>query len=271
MIQFDQNTCIHCGRCAYDCFPHAITMENGAPVLAAPGSCIGCGHCIAICPVEAVRDPALPGDDIAPVCPAGDPKALLSRMRSRRSCRHYKENAPVTEQELSLLLSAARACPTAKNLQGTRYIAVRESIPQLLDAALEGLGLVGQDQLRTAADPGELRRANNFIAWAKTRETDKTFDPLFFHAPLLLMFVADKSDPRDAAGAAAYTELMAAQLGLGCLYSGYFTACAAGSPKIRELLHLKDNEQVVRCLVLGHPDVKFPRTAPRRPVDLTTM
>lgn len=271
MIQIDPNSCIHCGKCAYDCFPHAITMENGAPILSTPGNCIGCGHCIAICPAAAIEDPALPGDDIIPVCPAGDPNALLSRMRSRRSCRHYQAHRPVTEQELGFLLSAARACPTAKNLQGTRYIAVREAIPQLLDAALEGLCQVGKAQLRTATDPGEIRRANNFIAWAEARTADHTFDPLFFHAPLLLLFVGDKADPRDAAGAAAYAELMAAQLGLGCLYSGYFTACAAGSPKIRALLKLRDHEQVVRCLVLGHPDVKFRRTAPRRSVDLTTI
>ena len=170
-----------------------------------------------------------------------------------------------------MLLSAARACPTAKNLQGTRYISVTKSIPALLDAALDGLGYVGAMQLKTATDPGELRRARNFIAWQQLRREDKTFDPLFFHAPQLLMFVSDKGDVRDAAAAAAYAELMAAQIGLGCLYSGYFTACCAGSRDIQNMLKLKDSEQVVRCLVLGHPDVQFRRTAPRKPVFLTEL
>ena len=31
------------------------------------------------------------------------------------------------------------------------------------------------------------------------------------------------------------------------------------------------NEQVVRCLVLGHPDIKFRRTAPRKPISLTEL
>ena len=81
----------------------------------------------------------------------------------------------------------------------------------------------------------------------------------------------DQETARDAAGAAAYTELMAASLGLGCLYSGYFPACAAGSREIHEMLGLKDSEQVVRCLVLGWPDIRFRRTAPRKTPDLTRI
>lgn len=270
MIQFDRNKCISCGKCAWDCFPGAITMGNGTPALAAPESCIGCGHCVAICPVEAVSEDTLPGDDIVPIQFSVASKTLLDLMRSRRSCRHFREE-PISERELNMLISAARACPTAKNLQSTRYIAVTEAIPALLDMALEALGAVGQMQLKTAAAPDELRRAKNFIAWAEHRKQDKTFDPLFFHASLLLLFVSDKQEARDAAGAAAYTELMAASLGLGCLYSGYFTACAAGSEALRRFLSISDHEQVARCLVLGHPSVQFQRTAPRKPVELTSM
>lgn len=270
MIQFDPSRCIGCGQCAWDCFPGAITIEHKIPTLTASENCIGCGHCIAVCPVGAVSDPALPSDDIQPTTKERNPEALLSAMRSRRSCRHYTE-APVTQQELSMLLQAARACPTAKNLQSTRYISVTKGIPALLDAALDALGHVGAMQLQTAADSGELRRARNFIAWQQQRKEDKGFDPLFFHAPQLLMFVSDQGDVRDAAAAAAYTELMAAQLGLGCLYSGYFTACCAGSEPIRAMLGLQQNEQVVRCLVLGHPGIQFRRTAPRKPVSLTEL
>ena len=195
---------------------------------------------------------------------------LLDLMRSRRSCRHFRPD-PVPEEVLQTLLEAARACPTAKNLQATRYIAVTDAIPALLDSALEALGKVGEVQIKTATAPDERRRAENFLRWRETRRNEKTFDPLFFHAPLLLLFVSEQETARDAAGAAAYTELMAASLGLGCLYSGYFTACAAGSREIHEMLGLKDSEQVVRCLVLGWPDIRFRRTAPRKTPDLTRI
>ncbi len=270
MIQIDPTRCIGCGLCVGDCFPAALSMEDGNAQLAAPENCIGCGHCIAICPQGAVTDPALPTDDIGPLTKFRAPMELLGLMRSRRSCRHYKAE-PVAPELTNALLAAARACPTAKNLQDTRYILVREKIPVLLDAALTALGNVGLAQKSTATAPDELRRAENFIRWAQLRQEDKTFDPLFFHAPLLMLFVSGRGDPRDAAAAASYAEIMAAALGLGCLYSGYFTACAAGNAEIADILGLAPREQVVRCLVLGHPDVRFQRTAPRKAPAITEL
>jgi nitroreductase len=108
-----------------------------------------------------------------------------------------------------------------------------------------------------------VRRAQNFLTWEQQVREDPDFDPLFFHAPLLILLVSDAEGARDAAAAAAYMELLAHTLGLGCLYSGYFCA-AAGDPAIRERLGLPEGRQVTRCLVLGWPDIKFRRSVPRK-------
>ena len=269
MIQIDLAKCIGCGRCKSDCFPGAIAMEETA-VFSHPEACIGCGHCIAVCPVNAVRMDSVPGDDIVPCRNDVSPEDLLALMRSRRSCRHYRKE-PVPNEVLLQLLNAARSCPTAKNLQATRYIAVQEQIPALLDLALETLGDAGIRQLESASAPDEKRRAGNFIRWRERHLQDPGFDPLFFHAPLILLFISPKEAAHDAAGAAAYAELMAASMGLGCLFSGYFTACAAMSPAIRDVLGIAAGERVVRCLVLGYPDVSYFRTAPRQSPAITNL
>jgi nitroreductase/NAD-dependent dihydropyrimidine dehydrogenase PreA subunit len=270
MIQFDQTRCVGCGLCVEDCFPGALSLTDHKAALSAPDNCIGCGHCIAICPCNAVSEDALDMNAVVPVGEIPSAERLKMLMESRRSCRQFRQKT-VPEALLQQILDAARYCPTAKNLQQTRYISVTERIPALLDAALEALGAIGEKQLKTATEPGELRRAENFIRWAAQRREDNTFDPLFFGAPQLLMFVSQEPFARDTAAGAAYAELMAAALGLGCLYSGYFTACAAGSEKIQSLLGLQPGEQVVRCLVLGYPAVKYARTVPRNPADLTRM
>lgn len=270
LIKIDPTRCVGCGLCAHDCFPDALAFGDNKVVLATPENCIGCGHCIAICPQNAVSDDTLPLDDISPLTVFHQSEDLLGLMRSRRSCRHYTSE-PVSQTITEKLLAAARACPTAKNSQDTRYILVRKNIPKLLDAALATLGDLGLKQKATAAEPGELRRAENFIRWSELRMTDKTFDPLFFHAPLLMLFISDRGDPRDAAAAASYVELLASAMGLGCLYSGYFTACAAGNMEIANILGLSPQEQVVRCLVLGYPNVHFQRTAPRKALNITEL
>ena len=270
MIQIDQSRCIGCGLCVSDCFPGALTLEHHQAALTAPGNCIGCGHCIAVCPKNALTEDRLPMDDVQPVGAPVAPEALLSMMRSRRSCRHYQKE-PVPEALLQAMIGAARACPTAKNLQGTRYIAVTEGIPALLDEALRTVEALGRTQREVTEDPGEKRRAENFIRWAAQHREDSNFDPLFFGAPLLLLFVSETQNARDAAAAAADGELMAASQGLGCLYSGYFTACAGISREIPKLLGLRAHETVVRCLVLGYPNIKFQRTAPRKAPDITRL
>jgi nitroreductase/NAD-dependent dihydropyrimidine dehydrogenase PreA subunit len=264
MIQINPTVCVSCGACVNDCFPHALAMEGGGPVLAAPESCIGCGHCIAVCPVAAVSDTELDmGEVKTPTQPAVSPAALLEAMTFRRSCRHFKAQ-PVVDDVIAMLLEAGRRCPTAKNLQGTSYLVVRDRVADLRRDALHALGDAGRDMLENGCPPDMVRRAQNFLAWEQQVQADPDFDPLFFHAPLLILLVSDADGTRDAAAAAAYMELLAHTLGLGCLYSGYFCAAAAGDDRIRDRLALPEGRQVARCLVLGWPDIKFRRSVPRK-------
>lgn len=240
-------------------------MDGSKPVLSAPGSCIVCGHCIAVCPVNAVANDSLNMDEVREYIKGEyevDSERLLNLMKFRRSTRHFKPE-PVSDDDIRKLIDAGRWCPTAKNLQGTSYIVVREKIPELLEAALTRLEQFGQRILKTETDENELRRGRNFIRWLEEHRADAV-DPLFFHAPLLILVAAPSTGAYDAASAAAYMELQAAAMGLGCLYSGYFCVAADKNEKLLELLSLKEGQKIVRCLVIGYPDISFNRTVPRK-------
>jgi hypothetical protein len=64
-------------------------------------------------------------------------------------------------------------------------------------------------------------------------------------------------------------ELMTNALGLGTFFSGFFTLAAEGNESIRELLQIDENKQIVTCMIIGYPNVKYARTVPRKNADIS--
>lgn len=51
-IQFNSNSCIHCGSCSSVCYPGALIMDPGTRRLEFdPEQCIACELCIKACPL----------------------------------------------------------------------------------------------------------------------------------------------------------------------------------------------------------------------------
>ena len=75
---------------------------------------------------------------------------------------------------------------------------------------------------------------------------------------------AERAD--DAGLAAQNMELMAASLGLGVLFNGYLCRASEELPAVRAFLEAGE-KPLQMCLLLGRPDVSYPRTAPRMPGD----
>ena len=51
--------------------------------------------------------------------------------------------------------------------------------------------------------------------------------------------------------------------------SGFFVRAAEGNEKIMEFLGVKENKQIVTCMIIGYPDVKYLRTVPRKDSDIS--
>lgn len=97
VIKIDRERCIGCGMCKKDCAAHNIEMRNGMPYVITD-DCIQCGHCVAVCPKEAISiggyEEALP---VQTKETRLDPAQVLDVIRFRRTVRQFQDKAVPAE------------------------------------------------------------------------------------------------------------------------------------------------------------------------------
>lgn len=252
-IRINEEKCIGCGLCVNDCPNAHLFLENNKANPRENG-CIACGHCFAICPMNAVE---IDGYDCAddPVVSMAefDSEKLLSAMKSRRSIRHFTAQ-PIEEEKLQKILEAGRYCPTGANAQNVAYT------------------ILGSKQNEAESICVELFRKGKkigapFVDFLKRIEIT---DDFFFKGAPVVIVVSSKSGI-NAGLASSYMELMAYNLGLGVLYSGFFVACTKLSRKLRKLLLLPKGHEVISCIVIGYTDIKYQRIVPRKELQVKTL
>lgn len=211
-----------------------------------------CGHCFAICPQNAV---AISGFDDEPEAVAigrrVDSDTLLYQLKARRSMRHFTEE-DVSIDDIMQIIEAGRYTPTGSNKQDVSYVVLKDEIAEYERIAL-----------------AFLRKAKKVLDVFSSRfrgiEIDDDF--LFKKAPVAI--VIKSSSITDGALAASSMELMAQSMGLGVLYSGFFTKAAQSSGALKKKLGVASGEKVALTLVIGHPAMEYQRTAPKEKPAIT--
>lgn len=56
MMNVDKDTCLGCGACTGVCPVEAITLDADGKADIDKDTCIGCGACAGTCPVEAIAE-----------------------------------------------------------------------------------------------------------------------------------------------------------------------------------------------------------------------
>lgn len=264
MIQIDASRCVGCGACVADCFPENLFLEDG--VAHAHGACIECGHCFAVCPADAVDM----GDDyplrdvieFSDWQPEIDDDTLLAFIKSRRSIRRFRDEE-VPREVLTRVLDAGRFTPTGGNAQNVRYIVVQQELPAVKEMAWSGFDAVIEQM---AAQLGEGHLLIDTLHRLRDHHAaDANDDRLFFNAPVLLLVCSPA--PLNAGLAASSIELAAHACGLGVLYTGFVQRAIAGNPDLCARLAVKP-EEIVTCMLIGHPAVTYQRTAPRKSAEI---
>lgn len=271
MMNVNVEKCIGCGICVKDCFPKCIEIVD-AKAKINNIKCMKCGHCIAVCPKYAVSTDEYNMEDVKEYDEAEfkiEPETLLDFIKFRRTTRQFKRKDVETEKLLKII-EAGRFTQTGTNSQNVSYVVVKDNIEQLKEMTLENLKNRGEELLKNL-NPQTVPYKRYAQMWIKMyneyRENPMKNDKLFFNAPVLILVVSDSQ--LNAALASSNMELMTNAQGLGTFFSGFFAMAAQGNEKIRKLLGLEGNKEIVTCMVIGYPDVKYIRTVPRKDANIS--
>jgi nitroreductase/NAD-dependent dihydropyrimidine dehydrogenase PreA subunit len=285
----DHDSCNGCGLCVQVCPSKTITMLNGKAVVTGTYS-IACGHCEAVCPVDAIRVEALEHPfSLASATfdsrwlPHGefDTGQLVRLMLSRRSCRHYKDKE-IDREILEDLVKIGTTAPSGTNSQLWTFtiLSSRKEVVALGDQIARfyhGLNrMAGKSWLRFFSKIfggdalGEYYRSyfetvrEGLLLWDKEQ-----LDTLF-HGAVAAILVGGRntaSSPMEDALLASQNILLAAHcLGLGSCMVGFAVEPIKRDKQIRKILQIPDDESVYAVIALGYPAEKYAKTAHRKKI-----
>lgn len=253
MIIIDQERCIGCGLCVSDCVGYNLELRDNKA--AVKRGCIQCGHCVAICPVGAVSIPEYDMADVEAYDADSarlEPETLLRAIKFRRSIRDYKP-LKLTSEELDMLTQAGRYTATAKNVQDCCFVFVQDQLDELK-------ARVWADIETMQENTPDAEQLKPYFSFNRRRKKNPEDDFLFRNAPAALFVTSDW--PLNAGLAAQNMETMAVAMGLGMLYNGYLCRLVDANETLKSWLGL-EGKTIRACMLLGHPNRKFVRSAPR--------
>lgn len=271
MMNVDTQKCIGCAQCVKECFPGDIKMVDSKAKIRNI-TCFKCGHCIAVCPVNAISTDEYNMDDVAEYSKEKfdiEPENLLNFIKFRRSIRQFKAQDVETEK-LSKIIEAGRFTQTGSNMQDVSYIVVKDNLEKLKELTYESLKNIAEYMLAnlTPETAPYKRYAQMWISMHKQyHESFTKIDKLFFNAPSIIVVTANSNV--NGALASSNMELMTNALGLGTFFSGFFVRAAKENKEIMDLLEIPEGKEIVTCMVIGYPGVKYQRTVPRKDADIT--
>lgn len=294
ITNINQEACTKCNLCSYECPLRLFRIEDDNLNFHDPmESCIECGHCVAICPTNAIKYEFQKQDDS--VCYEADEfekintdnllKTMGHIMFKRRSVRKYKSKE-VSPKDIELIMEAMGRSPSASNKMHRKYYIYQQQT--LLNKLEDEVANYFADLLRKLTNPAILffqalsiknkrltfkEKFNNIKASNKgfyNSIVNKRYR-FFFNAPAVIVITAPDKISKlhkpfirpDAHTAATHGVLMAESLELGTCWIGFAEIALNKNSKAKMSLGIPKKEEVLAAFTVGHPDIKYQRIAPR--------
>lgn len=288
-VTVDREHCLGCGKCLAVCPERRIVMKDGRAYLQGQ-QCMECGHCRAACPEGAIHISSLQ-DDLGLETVSGseglivpgdyDCGRLVQLMRSRRSCRNYREET-VSLAVLHDLVKIGITAPSGTNSQGWNFtiLPTRSDVEALgaltarfyrrlnrlaRNPVLRFLAsMVGQHSLA-----GYYRRYYASVEQALDDWQQRGCDRLFHGAvaAIIVSGTQESSCPAEDCLLASENILLAAHaMGLGSCLIGFVVEAMARDGRIGKALDLPGGDKVYSVIGLGYPAEIYCRPAGRKDV-----
>jgi nitroreductase/NAD-dependent dihydropyrimidine dehydrogenase PreA subunit len=276
--EIDANKCDGCGLCVDVCPTDTLSVINRKAVVTGDDSLL-CDQCAAVCPHGAVRVRGIEDVVLATVAEGSNADALVRLMRSRRSCRMYKED-PVDKAVLEDLVKIGITAPSGTNSQLWTFTIVpdRASMVRLAETIADffrRLNRMAESPVKRlvarvfAGDAlGDYYRTEYETVKEALVEWEKTGRDQLFHgatAGIVVGMRPGASCPVEDALLATQNIVLAAEaLGLGTCLIGYAVEAIKHGPGIKRVLGIPDEEKVHAVIAIGHPNVEYARPAGRK-------
>ncbi len=264
MLTIDGNLCKKDGLCVAECPVSVITINEISnfpeTVEGAESTCLGCGHCVAVCPHGALSHESSPLE-ASPVIDKNltiDSEHAVQFLRSRRSVRLFKDK-PVEQDSVEQLIKVASYAPTGSNLQMVEWLVFddKEKLHELSGLAIDWM----RDSLKqnTKNAPPYLPRL--IEAWEAGHDT------VLRNAPVVILAMVNK-DARnglvDSTIALSYLDLVAPTFGLGSCWAGLLQGAMLNWPPVKEAMGITDDYPFHYPMMIGFNKSRYYRMPERK-------
>lgn len=192
-------------------------------------------------------------------------EAIMKVIQDRRSIREYSPE-PVSDEDLDLILEAARQAPSGENAQPWRFIVIKDEETRQKLGQLSGGGSSRrftsefvtkkmQERFATLEDEAKKKAAFQKLTSGQVSEFAAT-------APVNIVIIGRKDVwdlPYDTSAAIENILLMVTALDLGACWVIAPCIDVRDEERLRELLAIPDGFKAVSLISIGHP------TRPHRP------